>query len=83
MSLEHFGYCVTWSPEDGEYVGLCAEFPSLAWLAPTPDVALSGIRQLVDETVVDMRASDETVPEPMAEKRRIEALGRSVEVDKT
>ena len=26
-----------WSPEDGEYVGLCDEFPSLSWLAPSPE----------------------------------------------
>ncbi len=28
MSVDHYTYRVTWSPEDGEYVGLCAEFPS-------------------------------------------------------
>ena len=68
MSPEHFGYRVTWSPGDSEYVGLCIEFPSLAWLAPTPDVALSGIRQLVAETLVDMHANCEVSPEPSAEK---------------
>ncbi len=29
MTQDHFTYRVTWSPEDGEHVGLCAEFPSL------------------------------------------------------
>lgn len=33
------------------HVGLCAEFPSLSWLAPTPEKALSGIRGLVGEVV--------------------------------
>jgi hypothetical protein len=27
---EPFHYRVAWSPEDGEYVGTCAEFPSLS-----------------------------------------------------
>ena len=33
MNADHYTYRVTWSPEDGEHVGLCAEFPSLCWLA--------------------------------------------------
>ena len=45
-----------WSPEDGEYVGLCDEFPSLSWLAPSPEEAVSGIEQLVGEVVADMAA---------------------------
>ena len=40
MSVDHFTYRVTWSAEDGEHVGLCAEFPSLSWLAKTPEAAL-------------------------------------------
>jgi predicted RNase H-like HicB family nuclease len=29
-SLDHCTYSVTWSPEDGEYLAFCAEFPSLS-----------------------------------------------------
>lgn len=47
-------YRVTWSEEDGEYVGLCAEFPSLSWLASTPEATLAGIRQVVAEVVADL-----------------------------
>lgn len=68
MSVDHYTYRVTWSPEDGEHVGLCAEFPSLSWLARTPDAALKGIRQVVAEAVADMAAAGETVPVPLAEK---------------
>ncbi len=57
-----------WSADDCEFVGLCAEFPSLSWLASTPDEAFSGIQQLVSDSVEDMRAADETVPEPMADR---------------
>lgn len=67
MSVDHYTFRVTWSPEDGEHVGLCAEFPSLSWLAGTPESALKGIRKLVAEAVADMQAS-EPVPAPFAEK---------------
>ena len=68
MSIDHYTYRVTWAPEDGEHVGLCVEFPSLSWLAPVPEEALAGIRQVVAEAVADMQASGEPIPEPLAEK---------------
>ena len=67
--INHYTYRVTWSPEDGEHVGLCTEFPSLSWLAATPEKALAGIRKVVAEVVADMQASGEPIPEPLAEKR--------------
>ena len=66
---DHFTYRVTFSTEDGEYVGLCAEFPSLSWLAKTPERALSGVRKVVRETVADMQSQGESVPEPIADKQ--------------
>ena len=69
MNLDHYTYRVTWSPEDGEHVGLCVEFPSLSWLAATPEAALAGIRRLVQDVVADLPASGEPIPEPLAEKR--------------
>jgi len=68
MNIKHYTYRVTWSPEDGEHVGLCSEFPSLSWLAETPDLALNGIQQVVSEVVADMRANNEPIPEALAEK---------------
>lgn len=68
MNIDHYTYRVTWSAEDGEHVGLCAEFPSLSWLAETPEAALAGIRQVVAEAVADMAAAGEAVPAPLAEK---------------
>ena len=50
-----------------EHVGLCVEFPSLSWLAPTPAKALSGIQRLVRECLKDMQATGESVPEPIAD----------------
>lgn len=69
MNIHHYTYRLTWSPEDGEHVGLCAEFPSLSWLDATPEGALDGIRKVVTEVVADLLASGEKVPEPLAEHR--------------
>ena len=55
MSIHHYTYRVTWSAEDNEHVGLYAEFPSLSWLAPTPEKALSGIRRVVAEVVEEIQ----------------------------
>ncbi|MBM4330523.1 MAG: type II toxin-antitoxin system HicB family antitoxin [Deltaproteobacteria bacterium] len=63
-----YTYRVTWSEEDGEYVGLCAELPSLSWLARTPEAALKGIRKLVIKVVADMIKNKEPIPDPIATK---------------
>ena len=67
MNIKHYTSRVTWSPEDNEHLGLCAEFPSLSWLAKTPEAALKGISKVVAEVVADMQASGEPAPEAMAE----------------
>jgi predicted HicB family RNase H-like nuclease len=68
LKNDRYTYRVTWSEEDNEYVGLCIEYPSLSWLAPTPQEALEGIRQVVADVVADMEANGEAVPEPIALK---------------
>ena len=65
---DHYTYRITWSVEDNEHVGLCSEFPSLSWLAPTPAEALSGIRRLVGKCLADLRKTGETAPVPMADR---------------
>ena len=65
---DKYTYRVTWSEDDAEYVGLCAEFSNLSWLAHTPEAALKGIRKLVGEVVADMQRNEESVPEPIAAK---------------
>ena len=69
MNTNHYTYRVTWSPQDSEYVGLCAEFPSLSWLAANHEKALAGIRRAVADSVTDMEANDEAIPEALADKR--------------
>ena len=68
QKYDKYTYRITWSEDDLEYVGLCAEFPSLSWLAQTPDAALKGIRKLVGEVIADMHSNEESVPEPIAIK---------------
>lgn len=64
-----YTYRVTWSDEDQEFVGTCAEFPALSWLDAEPERALGGIRRLVRECVGDMERSGEAVPEPLSIRR--------------
>ena len=65
---DHYTYRITWSAEDGEHVGLCAEFPSLSWMDATPGEALSGIQKLVGGVLADMKTSGESPPEPLAKR---------------
>ena len=65
---DHYTYRVTWSPDDEEFIGLCAEFPLLSWLSDSQEEAFSGIRELVSDCIADMQSNLERVPEPMADR---------------
>lgn len=67
--IDRYTYRVTWSEQDQEHVGLCAEFPSLSWLEKTPEDALKGIRKLVRNCIADMKRDKEEIPEPLAAKQ--------------
>lgn len=62
---DRYSYRAIWSEEDGQYIGLCAEFPSLSWLAHSPEEAVSGIRKVVSDAIADMKQSGEPIPEPV------------------
>jgi predicted HicB family RNase H-like nuclease len=66
---DKYTYRVTWSEEDAEYIGRCAEFASLSWLARTPEAALRGIRRVVAQTLADLARQPEPIPEPIATRR--------------
>ncbi|MDX2314625.1 MAG: toxin-antitoxin system HicB family antitoxin [Gammaproteobacteria bacterium] len=68
-NVDRYTYRVTWSEEDQEYVGLCAEFSSLSWLQNNPEKALAGIRKLVKDTVADLLKNKEPVPEPISARK--------------
>ena len=65
-NADYYTYRVTRSEEDGEHVGLCAEFSSLSWLASSPEEALKGIRGVVARVVADLHGNGEPIPEPLA-----------------
>ncbi|URI10718.1 type II toxin-antitoxin system HicB family antitoxin [Aquincola tertiaricarbonis] len=85
MNPDHYTYRVTWSAEDDEHVGLCAEFPSLSWLAKTPEKALAGMRSLVADCVRDMQASGEfkvRIPPQQHRRLAIEASEQGVSLNR-
>lgn len=65
---DHSTYRVAGSADDDEYGGLCTKFPGLSGLAKTPEGALKGIRNVVENVIQDMRDNKEEVPEPIAIK---------------
>ncbi|RZS56893.1 type II toxin-antitoxin system HicB family antitoxin [Sphaerotilus mobilis] len=69
MNTDRYTYRLTWSTDDQEHVGLCAEFPSLSWLDASPEAALAGIRRVVADVVAEMGERGEAVPQPYAERQ--------------
>jgi predicted HicB family RNase H-like nuclease len=66
---DRYTYRVMWSDEDGEFIGLCAEFPSLSWLASTSEKALRGIRAVVKDCITDMVKGKEELPLPLSSRK--------------
>ena len=67
--IDHYTYRIIWSEDDNQHVGLCAEFPSLSYLASSPEKAIRGILKVVADVVADMQANNESVPEPICSRR--------------
>ena len=69
MTLNYYTYRVTWSQEDEEFVGLCAEFPSLSWLGVLPKTKPSPESGRWWRTSSeDMLGNDEPLPKPIADR---------------
>lgn len=66
MDANKYSYRILWSEEDKEFVGLCAEFPTLSWLANDQSEALRGITELVKDCITDMKQNGEALPEPIS-----------------
>lgn len=69
VNYEYYTYRIIWSVEDEEFVGLCAEYPSLSYLDQNRYKALEGITNLVKEVVADIEASGEEIPEPISQRK--------------
>ena len=68
INISHYTYRVTWSVEDQEFVATCLEFPSLSWLAGSQLDALTGLENLIADTIQDMNSEDEAIPDPLSER---------------
>ena len=65
---DRYVFRVRYSDEDGKFLATVAELPSLSWLADSPEAALRGLRNVVDEVVADMQDNGEAVPTPIDDK---------------
>ncbi len=69
VNHNHYDYRVLWSADDKEFVALCAEFPSLSFLAAKQTEALKGLVNLVGDIVADMHGNGEQPPQPLMTRR--------------
>lgn len=67
-NYKHYTYRISWSEADQEYVALCAEFPSVSFLAKDQAMALHGIVDLIQSIIKDMMKNGEVIPQPLAER---------------
>lgn len=74
---DRYTYRVEWSAEDNEWVGLCAELPSLSWLDPDKGKALAGITRLAQ--AVDSNGKD---PAAVAAGRKGGLVGGKARAEK-
>jgi hypothetical protein len=68
VDVSHYTYRLEWSAEDQEHVATVLEFPSLSWLDADPVQAFVGLRRMVADTIEDMQATGEEVPQPFSER---------------
>jgi hypothetical protein len=52
--VQSCSYRVSWSPEDGEFLGRCEQFPSMSWLSDDQEAAKAGIESAVREVLIDL-----------------------------
>lgn len=70
-------FTADWSAEDAEFVGLCLEFPSLSWLAPSREEAIAGIQQLVSTTPEFQPIAVEPQPNTVVTPEEFELLRKA------
>jgi len=74
MDSKQYTCRVTWSAEYNEYVGLCAEFPSLSWLDADQSKAFSGIEELIVGSLLSLFSV-------VQQKLALEAAERGVDIN--
>jgi predicted HicB family RNase H-like nuclease len=67
--MNHYTYRVEWSPQHGEYLGVCLELPFLQESAATAHDAITAIMAAVDRRLAEMREFGDQAPAPLNERR--------------
>jgi predicted HicB family RNase H-like nuclease len=68
-AMNNYTYRAEWSPEAGEYVGICIEFPSRYSRAPTAHGAIEGVQRVIAEEVADLVARGAKPPPSITDRR--------------
>ena len=67
--MNRYTYRVEWSRDYDEYVGVCVELPYMRREAPTAAEAVAAIEHAVTQHLEDLRATGESAPTPLSERR--------------
>lgn len=67
---QQYTYTIRWSAEDDEFIGSCAEFPSLSYLDEDWMGAIEGIAILVRDVIADMETNGESIPAPFNNNKK-------------
>jgi hypothetical protein len=62
MSVDHYTYRVTWSPEDGEYVGLCADYHHCPGWQRSPKQLYQGFERSLQKRSLIWRLMENSCP---------------------
>lgn len=62
-SINHPNYNVRYSDEDQEWVATSPSYPSLSWLAESPEEAIQGLTRIIDDVEVDLHGPHGTALE--------------------
>lgn len=68
-AMENYTYRADYSPEYGEYLGKCLEFPRELSRAPTARQAIEDIEKVVRDVVDEMVADEETLPASLTDRQ--------------
>ncbi|MCV7050200.1 type II toxin-antitoxin system HicB family antitoxin [Mycobacterium heidelbergense] len=66
--MDRYTYRAEWSPDYGQYMGVCVELPYLRREAATAPEAVAAIEQATHEHVDGMRATGESAPIPLSDR---------------
>jgi HicB family len=67
--VNQYTYRAEWSPDSGQYVGLCLEFPSRYSRAPTAHDAILGIERMIAKELADLAECGAEPPPSLTDRR--------------